>query len=144
MSQPGAAVLVLCTGNSCRSQITEAFLRKHAEGRFAVYSAGTEPAEEIHPLVHVVMAEKAVELTDQRPKSYREFLGKIPVHTVIIVCDGAAKACPSVWPGVVERLMWPTEDPAAFVGEGDETLERFRQVRDELETRVLAWLGSGD
>ena len=140
MSQEGPGVLVLCTGNSCRSQIAEGFLRKHAGDRFAIYSAGTEPAAEIHPLARTVMAEKGVDLADHRPKSYREFLGRIPVHTVIIVCDGAARSCPSVWPGVMERLMWPTDDPAAFVGSGDETLEEFRRVRDELEARVLDWL----
>ncbi len=133
-------VLVLCTGNSCRSQMAEAFLRQHAGDRFEVYSAGTEPAAEIHPLARRVMAEKGIDLSRQRPKSYREFLGKIPVETVIIVCDGAAKACPSVWPGVIERLTWPTEDPAAFIGDEEATLEEFRRVRDELEARVLSWL----
>ena len=140
MSKQGAGVLVLCTGNSCRSQITEAFLRAHAGDRFQAMSAGTEPAGEIHPLTYTVMAEKGLDLAAQRPKSYREYLGRVPVHTLIIVCDGAARACPSMWPGVVERLMWPTEDPAAFVGGEEETLEKFRAVRDELEGRVLEWL----
>jgi arsenate reductase len=142
MSEQGAGVLVLCTGNSCRSQITEAFLRHHAGSRFAVHSAGTEPVAEVHPLAIAVMAEKGISLAGQRPKSYRDFLDKEPVQTVIIVCDGAAKACPSVWPGVMERLLWPTEDPAAFEGNEEQTLAEFRRVRDELEARVIDWLSS--
>ena len=140
MGEQGSGVLVLCTGNSCRSQMTEGLLRHHGGDRFAVYSAGTEPADEVHPLAVAVMAEKGIDLTGQHPKSYRDFLGRVPVHTVIIVCDGAARSCPSVWPGVMERLMWPTEDPATFDGDEEATLGKFRQVRDELELRVLAWL----
>ena len=142
MSRRNPGLLVLCTGNSCRSQITEALLRKHAGDRFAVYSAGTEPAAEIHPLVHTVMAEVGLDLAGQRPKDYREFLGRVQVHTVIIVCDGAARSCPAVWPGVEERLLWPTDDPAAFVGDEAQTLAEFRRVRDELEGRVLEYLES--
>ncbi len=141
MGNRGPGILVLCPGNSCRSQMAEGFLRHHAGDRFAVHSAGTEPSHEVHPLAVAVMAERGIDLSDQRPKSYREFLGRVPVQTVVIVCDGAAKACPSVWPGVMERLMWPTEDPATFVGGEEETRQKFRQVRDELEARVLAWLG---
>lgn len=132
-------ILVLCTGNSCRSQIAEAFLRRHAGPAFVVHSAGTEPAGEIHPLVYTVMAEKGLDLSDQHPKDYRDLLGRIPVHTLITVCDGAAEACPAVWPGVVVRLHWSTDDPAAFIGGEKETLEEFRRVRDELEGRVLSF-----
>lgn len=143
MTGSDGGVLVLCTGNSCRSQMTEGFLRRHAGGRFEVYSAGTEPAGEIHPLARRVMAERGVDLSGQRPKDYREILGRIPVHTLITVCDGAARACPALWPGVRRRLEWPTDDPAAFVGDAQETLEEFRRVRDELEARVLDYLASG-
>ena len=136
MGKQGRGVLVLCTGNSCRSQITEAFLRHHGGDRLEVYSAGTEPAGEIHPLVYTVMAEKGLDLAGQRPKEYRCYLGRIPVHTLIIVCDGAAKACPAVWPGAMERIFWPTDDPAAFEGDAEEALAEFRRVRDELEARV--------
>ena len=136
MGKQGAGILVLCTGNSCRSQITEALLRRHAGDRFEIYSAGTEPAEEIHPLVHTVMEEKGYDLSRQYPKSYHDFLGRIAVHTLIIVCDGAAKSCPAVWPGVMDRLLWPTDDPAAFVGDQEATLNEFRRVRDELDERV--------
>ena len=142
MGKQGTGVLVLCTGNSCRSQITEAFLRQQVGDRYEVYSAGTEPASEIHPRVYTVMAEKGLDLAGQQPRDYREFLGRIPVHTVIIVCGGAAESCPAVWPGVMERLLWPTDDPAAFEGDEEETLAEFRRVRDELEGRVLEFVAS--
>ncbi len=129
-------MLVLCTGNSCRSQMAEALLRRHGGERFEVHSAGTEPATEIHPLAREVLAEIDVDLAGHRPKSYKELFGRVPVHTLIIVCDGAARACPSVWPGVNDRLLWPTEDPAAFVGSAGEMRAKFRQVRDELAERV--------
>jgi arsenate reductase len=141
-SQQSPGVLVLCTGNSCRSQMAEAFLRQHGGDRFEVYSAGTEPAGEIHPLVHTVMAERGLDLSRHYPKDCRDFLGTIAVHTLIIVCDGAARSCPTVWPGVTQRLIWPTDDPAAFAGDGEQTLAEFRRVRDELEGRVLEFLES--
>ena len=137
-------MLVLCTGNSCRSQMAEAFLRRYAGGRLRVSSAGTEPAAEIHPLARRVMAEEGLDLEGQYPEDYRVYLGKVPIRTLITVCDGAAESCPAVWPGVEERLHWPTEDPAAFVGGDEESLARFRQVRDELKTRVRQWLTALD
>ena len=142
MSQQGAGILVLCTGISCRIQMTEAFLRQKAGDRFPCFSAGTEPADEIHPLVHTVMREKGIELEGQVPNDYHDYLGRIPVHTLIIVCDGAAEACPAVWPGVMERLIWSTDDPAAFEGDDEAVLAEFRRVRDELEARVDGWLAS--
>ena len=141
MASQGASVLVLCTGNSCRSQITEALLRQHGGGRLEVYSAGTEPAGEIHPLVYTVMEEKGLDISRQHPKDFREYLGRIPVHTLIIVCDSAAESCPAAWPGLMDRVHWPTDDPAAFVGDEQQTLAEFRRVRDELEGRVLEFLG---
>lgn len=133
-------VLVLCTGNSCRSQMAQAFLEHHGGGDFPVYSAGTEPADRVHPLAVRVMAEKGIDISDRRPKGVREYLGRVPVHTLIIVCDGAAKSCPSVWPGVMERLHWPFEDPAVAEGGEEERLTVFRRVRDEIEERVRGWL----
>lgn len=133
-------VLVLCTGNSARSQMAEAFLRQYGEGRFPVYSAGTEPAERVHPLTVKVMEEVGVDLSDARPRGVKELLGRAPVHTLIIVCDGAAKACPTVWPGVMERLSWPFEDPAAAQGSEEEQLAVFRRIRDEIGERVQDWV----
>jgi arsenate reductase len=140
MTAPRPGILVLCTGNSCRSQIAAAYLRKVGGGRFRVYSAGTEPTEKVHPLTVEVLAEDGIEISGTTPRDYREFLGKIPVHYLITVCDGAAKACPAIWPGIHERLPWPFEDPAAFKGTPEETLAKFRQVRDQIKARVQDWL----
>ncbi len=140
MTSRGKGVLVLCTGNSCRSQMAEAFLRRYGAERVEAFSAGTEPAEEVHPLALRVMAEEGLDLAGQYPKSYRVYSPEAAIGTLITVCDGAAGSCPAVWPGVVERLHWPIEDPAAFVGDEEETLDKFRQVRDQLKARVREWL----
>ncbi len=137
-----AGVLVLCTGNSCRSQMAEAFLRRYGEGRLEAFSAGTEPAPEIHPLARRVMAEEGLDLEGQYPKEYGVYLDEVPIGTLITVCGGAAESCPAVWPGVAERLHWPIEDPAAFVGGDEEILAKFRQVRDELKARVRDWVAA--
>jgi len=138
LSAPG--ILVLCTGNSARSQMAEAFLREAVDAEIPVFSAGTEPAERINPLTEVVMREAGVDLAGKRPRHFRDFLGRIPVRTVIIVCDGADKACPAIWPGAYERLLWPFEDPAAHAGTEEERLEKFRQVRDAIRRRVRSWV----
>lgn len=143
MTDRGPGVLVLCTGNSARSQMAEAFLRRHGGDRFAVYSAGTEPAVEVNPLTVAVMRERGIDLSGSRPKHLREYLGKLPIHTVIIVCDGAARSCPAVWPGAQRRLLWPFEDPTAAEGSETERLEGFRRIRDAIEERVVEWLDGG-
>ena len=118
-------ILVLCTGNSCRSQIAEAYLRRLGGDRFRVHSAGTDPTDRVHPLTVEVLAEEGIDIGDATPTDYREYFEEIPVHFLITVCDGAAKACPTVWPGVHERLPWPFEDPATFEGSPEETLEKY-------------------
>jgi arsenate reductase len=133
-------VLVLCTGNSCRSQMAEGFLRQLGGDRLNVLSAGTEPKDEIHPLAVRVMAEAGVDISGQHPKSIQEYLGRIPVRHLIIVCSGADESCPRIIPGLSERLSWPFDDPAAFDGPPDETLAEFRRVRDEIRECIVAWL----
>lgn len=135
--KPG--LLVLCTGNSARSQMAASFFRQYAGDRFHVSSAGTEPAERVHPGTVEVMREKGVDLSETAPADYRDLLDGQSVHTLVIVCDGASKSCPSVWPGCEERLMWPFDDPAAFEGTAEETLDEFRRVRDLVEAKVKAW-----
>lgn len=133
-------IIVLCTGNSCRSQMAEGFLRHYAGDRFDVYSAGTEPAERVHPLSQVVMGERGIDLSGHQPKGVKQFLGIVPIHSAIIVCDGANQTCPAVWPGVQQRLFWPFEDPAGFEGSDEQKLAKFREVRDLIEARIVAWL----
>jgi arsenate reductase len=133
-------VLVLCTGNSCRSQMAEGFLRHYAADLFDVYSAGTEPKDEIHPMAREVMSEIGVDLSGQRPKHLKEYLGHLPVRYLIIVCSGADESCPRIFPGLVERIYWPFDDPAKFEGSREETLVEFRRIRDAIRDRIVAWL----
>jgi arsenate reductase len=132
-------VLFLCTGNTARSQMAEAFLRRYGDDRFEVYSAGLEPGV-INPHVHRVMQEIGFDLAGQRSKDVTEYMGKMHFGYLITVCADAERRCPKVFPGVSQRLHWPFEDPAAFVGSEEETLEKFREVRDQIEQRIKAWL----
>jgi arsenate reductase len=133
-------ILVLCTGNSCRSQIAEGYLRHYAGDRFNVFSAGTEPKNEVHPLAVKVMAEDGLDISQQFPKHLKTYLGQIPVRYLAIVCGGANENCPRIWPGMHQRLYWPFNDPAAFQGPPLETLGEFRRVRDEIKQHILIWL----
>jgi arsenate reductase len=132
-------VLFLCTGNSARSQMGEAFLRKYAGKYFDVHSAGLEP-KGLNPLTVQVMQEKGFDLSGHRSKGVTEYLGKTLVQILITVCDDAEKNCPTVWPGVNTRLHWSFEDPAAFVGTDEEKLAKFRQIRDQIDQRTRTWL----
>lgn len=133
-------VLVLCTGNSCRSQMAEGFLRALAGDRYNVQSAGTEPRPEVHPLAIEVMNEVGIDVSAQHPKDLKEFLGKLPVRHLIIVCSGADENCPRIFPGLSERLYWPFDDPAQFQGTPEGTISEFRRVRDEIKDRIVEWL----
>lgn len=133
-------VLFLCTGNSCRSQMAEGFLREYGGDRFAAHSAGTEPVEKIHPLAVDVMAEAGIDISGQEPKSVGQYLGRLPVRHLIIVCDRANEKCPRIFPGMMNRMFWPFEDPASFVGSEAGKLENFRTVRDQIEARIKEWL----
>ena len=130
-------VLFLCTGNSCRSQMAEAWLRHHGGDEFEAFSAGTDP-KPIHPLTFKVMEERGITLEGQRSKNLRDYLGRQHFGYIVTVCDQAAQSCPTAWPGVHEVLHIAYEDPAAFNGDEAATLEKFREVRDAIEQGVLA------
>ncbi len=134
-----ARVLFLCTHNTARSQMAEAFLRSFAGDRFEVFSAGTEPRE-IDPYVKRVMSEVGLDLSNQRSKSVVEFLGKMTVAYLIIVCEKVEENCPITFPGFRYRLYWPIEDPVAFAGSDEQKLEKFRAVRDWIADRLKLWL----
>ena len=134
-----AKVLFLCTGNSARSQMAEAFLRKYGGDRFEAYSAGTEP-KGINPYTERVMEEVGINLSGQRSKHIEEYMGKVHFGYLIIVCDEAERNCPTTFPGVGQRLHWSFEDPAAFVGSDDEKLAKFREVRGRIEQQIKEWL----
>ncbi len=133
-------VLFLCTGNSCRSQMAEGLLREYGHDVFNVYSAGTEPADRVHPLAIEVMRDKGIDIGKQQPKHVSEFLGKLPVRHLIIVCEGANESCPRIFPGMMNRHLWPFDDPATFEGTPEATKEKFRKVRDEIETKIKEWV----
>jgi len=133
-------VLFLCTHNTARSQMAEAWLRKHAGDRFEVYSAGFEP-EDINPDTRRVMAEVGLDLGGQYSKGVKEYLGKINFAYVIIVCDRAEKTCPTAFPSILQqRLFWPFEDPVAAPGAAEEKLAKFREIRDQIDRRIRQWL----
>ena len=132
-------VLFLCTGNSARSQMAEAFLRKYAGDQFEVHSAGLEP-KGLNPLTVKVMEEAGVDMSGHTSKGFETYLGKMLFQYLITVCDDADKNCPTTWPGVSNRLHWHFEDPAAFEGTDEEKLAKFRQVRDQIEHKVKAWI----
>ena len=133
-----AKVLFLCTGNSARSQIAEAFLRRYADDHFEVYSAGLEP-KGIHPYTVRVMDEVGIDLSRQTSKDVFQYLGQINFGFIITVCSKAEAKCP-IFPGVSLRMYWPFEDPAAFEGSAPEKLAKFREVRDQIDQRLRSWL----
>ena len=124
-------LLILCTGNSCRSQMAEGILRSALDERFDVQSAGSKPAGFIHPLAVKVMSEIGIDISQGRSKHLNEFLDK-KVETVITVCGNADQACP-MFPGQANRHHWPFDDPAHAEGNDEEKLKAFRRVRDEIK-----------
>ena len=132
-------VLFLCTGNSARSQMAEAFLRKYGNGQFEPHSAGLEP-KGVNPLTVRVMSEAGIDISEQTSKGIEAYLGKTHFQYLVTVCDDADQNCPTVWPGVNTRMHWSFEDPARFEGSEEEKLARFRAVRDQIENRIRQWL----
>jgi arsenate reductase len=124
-------ILILCTGNSCRSHLAEGILRAAAGDLFDVQSAGSKPAGYVHPLAIQVMQEIGIDISAHRSKHMNDFLRQ-PVETVVTVCGNADQACPT-FPGQLNRHHWGFEDPAHAVGTDAEKLAVFRKVRDEIK-----------
>lgn len=124
-------VLILCTGNSCRSHLAEGILRAAAGDVLNVQSAGSKPAGFVHPLAMQVMKEIGIDISAHRSKHMNNFLQQ-QVETVITVCGNADQVCPS-FPGQVNRHHWGFEDPAHATGTTDEKLVLFRRARDEIK-----------
>jgi arsenate reductase len=133
-------VLVLCTGNSCRSHLAEGILRAASKGRFRVASAGSKPAGYVHPLAIQVMKEIGMDISAHHSKHLNEFLNQ-QVETVITVCGNADQVCP-MFPGQVNRHHWGFDDPAHATGTDEEKLVVFRRVRDEIR-RVFEAYAAG-
>lgn len=131
-------VLILCTGNSARSQMAEGLLRHHGGTRYRVFSAGTHPSV-VNPLAIEAMREIGIDIRSHSSKSVDEFAGK-EFDYIITVCDNANENCP-VFPGHATRIHWSFDDPAASDGTQEEKLAVFRRVRDEIAIRLTAFVG---
>lgn len=134
------AILILCTGNSCRSHLAEGILRRSLGSDFRVESAGSKPAGYVHPLAVRAMAEIGIDISGHRSKHLDEFLDD-EVETVITVCGNADQACP-VFPGQLSRHHWGFDDPAHATGTEEEQMAVFRRVRDEIR-RVFEAYAAG-
>jgi arsenate reductase len=130
-------VLILCTGNSARSQMAEGLLRDLGGEQLDVFSAGSKPSM-VNPLAIQAMTERRIDINSHRSKHLSEFL-KQPFDYVITVCDNAAETCP-IFPGRAERIHWSFPDPASAAGSDEERLQVFRNVRDAIEVQLKAWL----
>jgi arsenate reductase len=129
-------ILVLCTGNSARSQMGEGLFRHEGRGAFEVASAGTKPSH-VRPEAIAVMRELGIDISGHRSKSVDEFAGQA-FDYVVTVCDNARDSCPA-FPAGTARIHWSLEDPAAVEGGEEERLAAFRRIRDQLHERVKAF-----
>ena len=134
------AILILCTGNSCRSHLAEGILRAALNNNFRVASAGSNPSGYVHPLSVQAMKEIGIDISNHHSKHMDEFLAD-EVSTVITVCGNADQACP-MFPGQVSRHHWEFDDPAHATGTEEEQMVVFRRVRDEI-ARVFQAYGAG-
>lgn len=140
MSSKKPTILILCTGNSCRSHMAEGILRAAAGDLLDVQSAGSKPAGYVHPLSIKALAEIGIDISSHHSKHMDEFLSQ-DVETVITVCGNADQACP-MFPGQLNRHHWGFDDPAHATGSEDEQMAVFRRVRDEIR-RVFEAYASG-
>lgn len=131
-------LIIICTGNSARSQMAEAIFRKFAGGRYNVFSAGLD-AHGINPYTIKIMEEIGYDLKNHRSKNLSEYSGIIKFDIVIVVCSNAEKRCPTI-PGVKTRLYWPFEDPATATGSEEEIMAKFRAVRNQIERKIEDYL----
>ncbi len=133
-------ILILCTGNSCRSHLAEGILRRALGAGYTVASAGSRPAGYVHPLAIKAMAEIDIDISSHASKHMNEFLTE-DVETLITVCGNADQACP-VFPGQLNRHHWGFDDPAHATGTEEEQMQVFRRVRDEIR-RVFEAYAAG-
>jgi arsenate reductase (thioredoxin) len=134
-------VLILCTGNSARSQMAEGLLRHLAGDRFEVFSAGTSPSQ-LRAEAIAVMDEIGIDISGQHAKSVDEFSGQ-QFDYVLTVCENANASCP-VFPGLARRLHWPFDDPASVQGSEEERKAAFRKIRDQIGERLTDFIASSE
>ncbi|MBA4031411.1 MAG: low molecular weight phosphatase family protein [Planctomyces sp.] len=135
-------VLILCTGNSCRSQMAEGLWNSLGQGQWQAFSAGSKPAGYVHHLAVQAMAEIGLDIGKNESKSLNVYLTK-PFDLVVTVCGNADDACP-VFPGTGKKVHWPFFDPAHAPGTDDEKFAVFRRVRDEIKARIQLFLDKGE
>lgn len=135
MSSNNKRVLVLCTGNSCRSQMAEGWINSSLGGQWEARSAGTAPAARVHPLAVRAMAEVGIDIAGAKPEHVNAYLDA-PWDLVLTVCDSAQETCPT-FPRPVPKLHISFFDPAAAEGIDDEKMAVFRRVRDEIRDRLV-------
>ena len=132
-------VIFICTGNSCRSQIAEGLLRKDAEDRFDIFSAGSDPSR-LHPAAISVMEEWGIDISHQKSESIDNFIDN-NFDIIITVCDNANQSCP-VFPNEKIRIHWSIKDPFHGWSDNQEVLPPYRIARDELKKRIDEFLSS--
>lgn len=136
-------VLILCTGNSCRSQMAEAIWESIGKGHWNSDSAGSRPSGFVHPLAIRAMQELDIDISTNQSKSLDQFR-EDAFDLVVTVCDNAKESCP-VFPGAKKTLHWPFDDPADATGTEEEQMTTFRRVRDEIKTKIQTYLnGNGE
>ncbi len=131
-------ILVLCTGNSCRSHMAEGILRHLAADLFEVHSAGSQPAGYVHPMAIAALEELDIDISQHSSKHLDEFLTQ-SVDTVVTVCGNAEQVCPT-FPGQHNRYHWGFDDPAHAEGSEEEVMAVFRRVRDEIYLTLQAYV----
>ena len=131
-------VLVLCTGNSCRSQMAEELWEFLGQGEWEAESAGSMPSGYVHPLAIEAMRELDIDLSENTSKHLDQFTEQ-QFDLVVTVCDNAKESCP-VFSGATQTLHWPFDDPADATGTDEEKMKTFRRVRDEIKTKIQAFL----
>jgi arsenate reductase (thioredoxin) len=134
-------VLILCTGNSCRSQMAEALWASIGNGEWQSESAGSKPAGYVHPLAIQAMKEIGIDISNHASKSLTDFQQQ-PFDLVVTVCDSAKESCP-VLPGASQTVHWPFADPAVAAGSDEERMTEFRRVRDSIRNQIEQYLQSG-
>ena len=133
-------VLILCTGNSCRSQMAEALWESLGMGNWQSESAGSKPSGYVHPLAIQAMQDVGIDISANQSKSLNQFRNET-FYLVVTVCDHAKESCP-VFVGAKQTLHWPFDDPADAVGTDEQRMDFFRRVRDEIRGKIGEYLSN--
>ena len=134
------SVLILCTGNSCRSQMAEYLWNEIGQGEWKAFSAGSKPAGYVHPLAIEAMSELGQDLSAAQSKHVDQFVDQ-SIDLAVTVCDSAKESCPAM-PGVKETLHWPFFDPADATGTEEQKSAVFREVRDQIRAKITEYVES--